>query len=104
MPRRIYDYTQYAHLAHVGPLNRMISVSAFCLVTVQLLFLVNFLWSLWRGKPAGENPWEANTLEWMTPSPPPHGNFAATPTVYRGPYEYSAPDRAQDWWPQHVKA
>ncbi len=103
MPRRIYDYTQYAHLAHVGGLNRMMSVAAFCLGAVQLLFMVNFFWSLFRGRKAGDNPWQANTLEWATPSPPPHGNFAETPTVYHGPYEYSVPGRSDDWLPQHIK-
>ncbi len=101
MPRRIYDYTQYAHLAHVGGLNRMMSVAAFCLLASQLLFIINFFWSLFRGKPAGDNPWQANTLEWATSSPPPHGNFTVTPTVYRGPYEYSVPGHAKDWLPQH---
>ncbi len=104
MPRRIYDYTQYAHLAHVGGLNRMMSVSAFCLGVTQLIFIVNFFWSLFRGKPAGENPWQANTLEWATTSPPPHGNFTRPLTVYRGPYEYSVPGRSEDWLPQHVQA
>ena len=103
MPRRIYDYTQYAHLANVGGLNRMMSVAAFCLGAAQLLFIVNFFWSLRWGTRAGENPWQATTLEWATASPPPHGNFAATPTVYRGPYEYSVPGRQDDWFPQHVK-
>ena len=100
MPRRIYDYTQYAHLAHVGGINRMMSVSAFCLGLTQILFIVNFFWSLWKGKPAGENPWQANTLEWTTSSPPPHGNFTKTPTIYHGPYEYSRPGLANDWLPQ----
>ncbi len=100
MPRRIYDYTGYAHLAHVGGMNRMMSVSAFCLGLAQIIFIVNFFWSLWKGKPSGENPWEANTLEWMTSSPPPHGNFTTTPTVYHGPYEYSRPGLAKDWLPQ----
>jgi cytochrome c oxidase subunit I len=104
MPRRIYDYTQYTHLAHVEGLNRMMSVSAFVLGAVQVLFIVNFFWSLFKGKPAGDNPWEANTLEWATSSPPPHGNFATIPTVYRGPYEYSVPGRQEDWFPQHLKA
>lgn len=49
---------------------------------------------------AERNPWRSNTLEWTTASPPPHGNFAALPTVYRGPYEYSHPDRDDDMWPQ----
>ena len=104
MPRRIYDYTQYSHLAHVGGLNRMMSVAAFCLLAVQLLFVVNFFWSLFRGKRAGENPWDATTLEWSAPSPPPHGNFLKAPAVYRGPYEYSVPGRRTDFWPQHEPA
>jgi cytochrome c oxidase subunit 1 len=75
---------------------------AFCLGLAQMLFMFNFFWSLWKGAPAGNNPWQANTLEWATSSPPPHGNFAKTPTVYHGPYEYSRPDLAEDWLPQHV--
>jgi len=49
------------------------------------------------GAPAGNNPWEATTLEWMVASPPGHGNFATTPTVYRGPYDYSVPGHARDY-------
>ncbi len=103
MPRRIYDYTPYAHLAHTVGLNRLMSVAAFCLGAAQLLFIVNFFWSLFRGRRASENPWQANTLEWAAPSPPPHGNFPAPLTVYHGPYEYSVPGRPDDWLPQHVK-
>ena len=102
MPRRIYDYTPYAHLAHVGGLNRMMSVAAFVLGAARLLFIINFFWSLARGRKAGDNPWQANTLEWATSSPPPHGNFSTTPTVYHGPYEYSVPGRQDDWLPQHI--
>ena len=102
MPRRIYDWSQYAHLAHFGPLNRMMSVSAFCLVVTQFIFMVNFFWSLFKGKRAPENPWEATTLEWATSSPPPHGNFATPPTVFHGPYEYSVPGRATDWVAQNA--
>jgi len=104
MPRRIYDYTQYAHLTHFVGMNRFMSISAFLLGAAQLIFMVNFLGSLFRGRKASENPWEATTLEWATPSPPPHGNFTQTPTVYHGPYEYSVPGRAQDWLPQHHQA
>ncbi|HEX7050000.1 MAG TPA: cbb3-type cytochrome c oxidase subunit I [Longimicrobiales bacterium] len=100
MMRRIYDYTGYAHLAGLRPLNEFISVSAYLLFATQLLFAGNFLWSLLRGKKAEPNPWRANSLEWAAPSPPPHGNFAETPTVYRGPYEYSAPDADEDYLPQ----
>ena len=43
------------------------------------------------------------TLEWTAPSPPPHGNFAQLPVVYRGPYEYSVPGQKKDFWPQSMK-
>ena len=61
----------------------------------QLIFLVNFFWSLFCGKVAGRNPWHSNTLEWTAPSPPPHGNFDEPPIVYRGPYEYGAAGRGR---------
>jgi heme/copper-type cytochrome/quinol oxidase subunit 1 len=64
--------------------------------------LFNFFWSLRNGKSAGANPWRSTTLEWTVPSPPPHGNFAEMPTVYRGPYEYGLPGRADDFLPQNV--
>ena len=55
---------------------------------------------------AEKNPWRSNTLEWTTESPPPHGNWPsdALPTVYRSPYEYSHPDRKEDYWPQNESA
>ena len=60
--------------------------------------------SLATAKKAGKNPWNANTLEWTTESPPPHGNWPGElPTVYRGPYEYSVPGRESDFWPQDQK-
>jgi cytochrome c oxidase subunit 1 len=102
MMRRIYDFTQYEYLAPFQGLQVFISWSAFALVAVQLLFAFNFLWSLFKGEKAPQNPWHANSLEWTAaPSPPPHGNFARTPTVYRGPYEYSHPEAAADYWPQN---
>jgi cytochrome c oxidase subunit 1 len=52
------------------------------------------------GDPAGDNPWEATTLEWTAPSPPGHGNFATTPEVHCGPHEYSVPGADEDWVPQ----
>ncbi|NIY07892.1 MAG: cytochrome C oxidase subunit I, partial [Gemmatimonadetes bacterium] len=66
----------------------------------QLIFAFNFLWCLVRGEKAPQNPWRANTLEWTAPSPPPHGNFATAPVVYRGPYEYSSPLAEEDYLPQ----
>ena len=56
-----------------------------------------------NGKKAAENPWQANTVEWSAPTPVPHGNFPVAPVVYRGPYEYSAPEVTEDWLPQTKK-
>jgi cytochrome c oxidase subunit 1 len=95
--RRIYDPYQYDFLKHLQPINQFITVSAFVLGASQLLFLANFIWSALRGPKAGDNPWNANGLEWTTPSPPPHGNWPGEiPTVYRSPYDYSVPDAPAD--------
>ena len=99
--RRIYNPMQYDFLKPVQGINVFISISAFVLGSAQFLFLANIIWSGIKGKRASENPWNANTLEWTTPSPPPHGNWPGTvPVVYRGPYEYSSPEVAEDFLPQ----
>ncbi|PYS96483.1 MAG: cytochrome c oxidase subunit I [Acidobacteria bacterium] len=98
--RRIYDPTQYEFLKPLQPINIFITQSALLLGAVQVLFMANFLLSLFLGRKAERNPWRANTLEWAAPSPPPHGNFERIPTVYRGPYEYSSPESSEDYLPQ----
>jgi cytochrome c oxidase subunit 1 len=100
MMRRIYDFTQYDFLQPLQPMNQFITLFAFALITTQLLFVFNFFWSIFKGEKAGNNPWKSNTLEWTVPSPPPHGNFAEMPTVFRGPYEYSSPESDDDFLPQ----
>jgi len=64
---------------------------------------VNFWYSLFKGKKADLNPWRDNGLEWSLPSPAPHGNWETVPTVYRGPYEFSSPQVAEDYLPQNRK-
>jgi len=100
MMRRIANPMQYEFLKPLEPLNQFITLSAILLLLSQLFFVINFFMSLARGKAAERNPWQANTLEWTTTSPPPHENFSTTPTVHRGPYEYSSPESAEDWLPQ----
>ena len=63
-------------------------------------FSLNLFWSIWKGAKVGDNPWDATTLEWDTPTPPPHGNFVKEIVVYRGPYEYSVPGADKDFTPQ----
>ena len=100
--RRIYDPTRYEFLAQFQGMNKFISISAFLLFLSQIPFAVNFFWSLFKGEKAPRNPWDDNGLEWITPSPPPHGNFERTPTVYRGPYEFSSPESPdKDYLPQN---
>jgi cytochrome c oxidase subunit 1 len=78
------------------------TISLVIMLLAQVIFLINFFGSMFKGKKAGRNPYNANTLEWVAPSPPGHGNFEELPTVYRGPYEYSVPGREEDYWPQNV--
>ncbi|MBX7115829.1 MAG: cbb3-type cytochrome c oxidase subunit I [Myxococcaceae bacterium] len=103
--RRIYDYRHFPDSMQAGmqDLRVFATLSLVVLLAFQVVFLVNFFYSMFKGPKAPANPWHANTLEWAAPSPPPHGNFPeGLPTVYRGPYEYSHPDRKEDYWPQHI--
>jgi cytochrome c oxidase subunit 1 len=90
--------------AMVGPARTFITFAILLTVAAQVLFLFNFLWSLFRGKKAEEcNPWRATTLEWTLSSPPPADDFGVRdPVVYRGAYEFSVPDVAEDFVPQHL--
>ncbi|HEU4648905.1 MAG TPA: cytochrome c oxidase subunit I [Gemmatimonadales bacterium] len=78
MPRRVFTYE-----SGVGwdTVNLIISVGAFLFAAGVVLFVVNVLWSLRRGRLAGANPWDASTLEWAVSSPPPPYNFAVIPYV-----------------------
>ncbi|MCB2206078.1 cbb3-type cytochrome c oxidase subunit I [bacterium] len=100
MMRRIYDPTIYDFLKPFQPMNEFITINAMILGFAQLLLVINFGYSWFRGQKAKRNPWRANTLEWQAPSPPPHGNFDRPLQVYRGPYEYSSPEAVQDYLPQ----
>ncbi len=89
-PRHYYQLTgSTSSLASLMPMERGVTWAAFVLGTAQLIFLANLCWSSRHGRPAGENPWQATTLEWA----------AATPSeIFRGPYEYGAAahDQAQN--------
>ena len=101
MQRRLYDPSVYEFLRPLLPLNRGISHAAFLLGAAQLLFVINFFWSLARGRRAEANPWQVGTLEWTVASPPPQHNFDRVPVVRQGPHELGNPQvRAalgRDW-------
>jgi len=101
--RRMFDPNVYATGEAVHGLTVMTSWSAWGLALAQIPFIINFFWSMRKQERAEENPWQATTLEWATPTPPPHGNFAEPPVVYSGPYEYSVPGAPRDFSPQYLK-
>jgi cytochrome c oxidase subunit 1 len=102
--RRIYDFTQFPDLVQWQDWRVVATAALIVMLGFQVVFFYNFITSLIRGERAEKNPWKANTLEWTAESPPPHGNWPKLPTVYRGPYEYSVPDRESDYWPQNEPA
>ena len=103
VPRRYYAYENYDFIPESAhDLNALISVMALFVAVVQLLFLYNLVWSLFKGKEAGDNPWEATSLEWQTETTPPgHGNWGKDlPVCYRWAYDYSVPGYEEDFLPQ----
>jgi cytochrome c oxidase subunit 1 len=83
-------------------LNKVILYGAVGLALSQIPFIINFFYSIKNGaKVTSDNPWNATTLEWQTPTPPGHGNFTKPVEVFRGPYEYSVPGAAKDYTPQN---
>jgi cytochrome c oxidase subunit 1 len=101
--RRTADPYAYDVYQHLQPINEFITISAFCMFAWQIFFVVNFFHSMFWGKRVGRNPWNAASLEWDAPSPPGHGNFDKQLEVYRGAYEFSSPEVAEDFIPQTRK-
>ena len=97
-PRRYPDFKDVEFMAGLMPIQQFITIAAFCTATAQIIFVINLFWSLKKGAKAPDNPWEATTLEWGIPSPPPFDNFGGVhPVVNHGPYEYSVPGAPRDY-------
>ena len=104
VPRRYYSIEGTDFIPESAmDLNAGISIAAFIVGAVQLVFVYNLIVSYFRGKESGGNPWQATTLEWQTPdTPPTHGNFGKElPLVYRWAYDYSVPGAEHDFIPQN---
>jgi cytochrome c oxidase subunit 1 len=104
VPRRYFAYENYDFIPDSAKdLNAMISVMAIFVALVQLIFLFNLVWSLFKGEKSGDNPWQATTLEWQTATTPPgHGNWGKeSPVCHRWAYDYSVPGYQQDFLPQN---
>jgi len=91
MPRRYFVYSNWTSFNQFGSLNKVITDAAIIVFAVQLLFVVNFFYSIVKGRRVtNPNPWQANTLEWTTVIVPGHGNWDdEIPEVYRWPYDYN---------------
>jgi cytochrome c oxidase subunit 1 len=80
------------------PVHRFITVAALITGAAQLIFLYNLIHSRFWGAPAPDNPWQATSLEWSTPTPPPFDNFAGKlPVVYHDPYQYGVQSSVGDY-------
>ncbi|HUO30905.1 MAG TPA: cbb3-type cytochrome c oxidase subunit I [Bryobacteraceae bacterium] len=97
-PRRYADFTNFDFLGKLIPIHTFMTHAAYLTAAVQLIFFFNLFWSMKKGKPAPMNPWNATTLEWTIPSPPPFDNFGGRhPVVNHGAYEYSVPGAPRDF-------
>jgi cytochrome c oxidase subunit 1 len=104
VPRRYHELGEAGFITDdIAMLNAFVTVAALVVGFAQIVFLYNLIASIWRGKPAGGNPWGATTLEWQTPeTPPSHGNWGKElPVVYRWAYDYSVPGAKEDFIPQN---
>ncbi len=105
MPRRYYNWEGYNFVpSSADSLNEFITIAALIVGVVQLVFVFNLVWSAFRGKVAGPNPWRAASLEWFTPdTPPKHLNWGPRlPVVHRWAYAYSVPGAKEDFIPQNA--
>ncbi|MDT8397997.1 MAG: cbb3-type cytochrome c oxidase subunit I [Pseudomonadales bacterium] len=105
VPRRYYALGETGFIPDSAmDLNAHITQAAIFVGIVQIIFIINIIWSLAKGKPAESNPWNATSLEWQTPDTPPvHGNWGPKlPTVYRWAYEYGVPGARDDFIPQNM--
>jgi cytochrome c oxidase subunit 1 len=97
-PRRYADFTNFEFMNNLMPIHKFMTHAAIFTAVVQLIFVFNLFWSLRKGAKAPVNPWEATTLEWTIPSPPPSDNFGGHhPVVNHGAYEYSVPGAPKDY-------
>ncbi|MCS6812509.1 MAG: cytochrome c oxidase subunit I [Cyanobacteria bacterium] len=90
MPRRVAEYDP-----KFAALNLLCTIGTYILATSTIPFIVNAIWSWIAGPKAGNNPWKALTLEWMTSSPPPVENFDGDPVLVCHPYDYGVATRTE---------
>ncbi len=85
MPRRYYDYSQFAQFE---PMQQLMTVGAFILGVGFGLTILNWIFGAISGKPAPDNPWKSRSLEWTTATPPPPGNWPEVPIIDKNWHPY----------------
>jgi|SRR5690625_119633 len=100
VPRRYYSFDAFDSFKDFTGINKFITIGAIIGFLLQFLFIVNFFYSIWRGRRmTSKNPYKSNTLEWTTPIDTPHGNWPGRiPVVERWAYDYSRD--GEDYVPQ----
>jgi cytochrome c oxidase subunit 1 len=103
LPRRYYTNTNFPLFDDLADTNQIITMFALMGAAVQLVFLYNFIYNIFYGKKAPQNPWKSTTLEWTASQKHIHGNWQGKiPEVHRWPYDYSKPGYKEDFVPQHI--
>ena len=103
LPRRYYTNSNFPLFDDLADTNQIITMFAIMGAAVQLVFLYNFIYSMFYGKKAPQNPWKSTTLEWTASQKHIHGNWQGKiPEVHRWPYDYSKPGYKKDFVPQHI--
>jgi cytochrome c oxidase subunit 1 len=98
LPRRYYTNTAFPYFDDLANINVVITVFALLAGAAQLVFLYNFIHSMFFGKKAEQNPWRSNTMEWTAPVEHIHGNWPGEiPHVHRWAYDYSKPGQDEDF-------
>jgi cytochrome c oxidase subunit 1 len=104
-PRRYSELSGVQYVAAMAPLQKFVTVAAIVTLAGQIIFLVNFFWSMRKGPVAEANPWECSTLEWTLRSPAPAEGFGdRRPQVNHGPYEYNISGAEKDFVMQDAPA
>ena len=103
LPRRYYTNSNFPLFDDLADTNQIITMFALTGAAVQLVFLYNFIFNIFYGKKAPQNPWKSTTLEWTASQKHIHGNWQGKiPEVHRWPYDYSKPGYKEDFVPQHI--
>ena len=103
LPRRYYSNTAFPMFDSLTDINVLVTAFAILGAVAQAIFLFNYVYSIYRGPKATQNPWRSNTLEWTTPVEHIHGNWPGEiPEVHRWAYDYSKPGMDEDFLPQTV--